>query len=87
MAERSNDLRQGRLHALGVAIATKRATRGMRQTDLANELGTSQNAVYQWEKGIVAPGADRLWDIAEALGTTAAELISTAEDVYTNQED
>lgn len=73
-------MRARRLFALGKAIATRRETIGLSQRALAEEVGTSQNAVYEWEAGKVAPGADKMWSLADALETTASELFATAEE-------
>ncbi len=69
-----------------MAIYSRRETLGLSQRALATELGTSQNAIYEWENGLVAPGADRVWDICDALNCTPTELFATAEDADTELE-
>lgn len=80
MNEIAKKVRDRRLRALGKAISTRRETLGLSQRALAEEVGTSQNAVYEWEAGKVAPGADKVWALADILETTASELFATAED-------
>jgi len=74
-------LRTRRLQALGRAIRSRRETLGISQRGLAEQVGTSQNAIYEWEAGLVAPGADKLWLLADAFEMTPSELLSIAEQV------
>lgn len=75
----ADDLRVRRLQALGQAIRTRRETLGISQRGLAEQVGTSQNAIYEWEAGLVAPGADKLWLLADAFDMQPSELLRIAE--------
>lgn len=55
-------------------IRNKRKQAGVSQATLAAKLGINQKAVSQWETGESHPTADKLPDIAAALGCTIDEL-------------
>lgn len=51
-----------------------REKRNKTQTELAKDLGVSQQAVAMWEKGTNKPRADKLIQLARILGCTIDEL-------------
>jgi transcriptional regulator with XRE-family HTH domain len=53
-----------------------RAIRGLKQGELAEQIGLRQDAVAQWETGRRYPRADVLATLARTLGTTAEILAS-----------
>jgi transcriptional regulator with XRE-family HTH domain len=70
---------------LGENIKRIRLLRGLKQTELANIVYTSQNHISQIELGKVEPSVDLLRRIAEALSCRISELLeesaSAPEDV------
>lgn len=56
-------------------IARLREEKGLTQGQLATELDVHETAVSHWENGKL-PSPDRLAALADALGTTVADLIS-----------
>ena len=46
----------------------------MTQTELAERVGVTQGAVYQWESGVSKPCADILPALAKALGCSIDDL-------------
>lgn len=59
---------------LGAAIRRRRKERGLSQPQLAEKLGTSVNAVSQFERGVTVPGVYTLAELAATLGVTYAVL-------------
>lgn len=62
---------------LGKRIAAWRALRGMTREELAELVGVSVAAVYQWEgtgDSKTRPATDNLERIAEAFGVSLAEF-------------
>ena len=55
-------------------IRAKRKAGGMTLQDLADRLGVSGAAVGMWERGETLPAADKLPEIARALGCSIDEL-------------
>ena len=53
---------------VGAAIAARRKQRGYTQSQLAERLSISQEALSRMEKGIISPKFSRLEDLADALG-------------------
>ena len=76
-------LREGRPGALymavGAAVRAQRDLRGLKQEDLAQIVGLSRASVANIEGGRQAVPIHMLAEIAEALGTTCAELLRSAE--------
>jgi XRE family aerobic/anaerobic benzoate catabolism transcriptional regulator len=64
------------LHALGAAVRARRAEHGLTQRDLAKRAGVSERFLAQLETGEGNISVARLQDLAEALRTTAAELLA-----------
>lgn len=56
-----------------------RRKRGLTQKQLADLLGVSQNAVYNWENGKRQPKLDTLRKISQALGVPVTELINVPD--------
>ena len=48
---------------------------GLTQEELADSLGVSRTTVGKWESGHGLPRAKRMREVANALGTTTAELL------------
>lgn len=59
-------------------IKTLREAKGLTQTQLAKEVGVSQQAVVQWESGETAPRGKNLTKAAEVLGTDVRTLKANA---------
>ena len=59
----------------GQRIAQLRKEKGLTQNDLAQTLHVSIAAVSKWERGLNFPDLTLLEPLAEALDTTAAELL------------
>lgn len=62
------------------AIKKARLTAGITQVDLAAQLGVTNGAIGQWEKGITRPRPARLKRLAAILGTTVDALIEDWEE-------
>ena len=60
-------------------IRTRRKAAGLTLQELAARIGVTQQAVGMWERGETLPAADRLPDIARALGCSIDELYTDAE--------
>ena len=61
---------------LATNIRERRRSLGLTQTQLAVRLDATQPYVAQLERGAVAARIDQLGKIAEALETTAAQLLT-----------
>lgn len=64
-------------------IRPRRKAAGMTMEDLAAAVGCTLQAVGCWERGETLPTADRLPEIARALGCTIDDLFQE----YQNQEE
>lgn len=62
-------------------IRPRRRAAGMTLEDLAAAVGCSLQAVSCWERGQTMPTADRLPQLARALGCTIDELYTEPEDM------
>lgn len=62
--------------SIGEKIRLLRKNQGLSQAALAEKLFVTSQAVGQWESGKTVPDADRLPEIAAALHTTVAALLS-----------
>lgn len=60
---------------IGHRIKTMRKTRGLSQTEMAKILNLSQPAYGAIERGTVIPSAEKLLQIADALGIAPSELL------------
>lgn len=76
-----SDIYNLRLHhlsmsTLGQRIARKREQAGLNQSELARRLSVTPQAVQKWESEVSVPRGKRLDDIAAALGTSVAYLVT-----------
>jgi DNA-binding XRE family transcriptional regulator len=62
---------------IGRKIRAARIASGIKQADLARELGVSREAVSQWEGGKNLPAMSRLQEIARVLGVALTLLIES----------
>lgn len=65
-----------RMSTLGQRIARKREQAGLNQSELARRLSVTPQAVQKWESEVSVPRGKRLDDIAAALGTSVAYLVT-----------
>lgn len=63
------------LTKFGSFIVSLREESGITQMELAKKVGVKTKQVAMWEKGICPPRADKISDLAEALGVQAIELL------------
>lgn len=68
-----------RRRAFGAALAQARLTAGMTQDELAAASGVSRPTISRLELGTSSISSDRVWDLAEALGTTPADIYAVAQ--------
>jgi DNA-binding XRE family transcriptional regulator len=59
-------------------IRRRRKEKKISQQELADRIGVARSAVAQWEAGATAPSRRHMEAVAEALGASIAELVSTA---------
>src|SRR5437879_1833026 len=64
------------LEGLGVAVRARRTELGLTMRALAKNAGVSERFLVQLEGGVGNISVARLEDLAEALGTTGAELLA-----------
>ena len=62
------------MKTIGECIRDKRIESGLRQTDVAKELGLGQTTLSGYESGRFFPNALVLSDLADLFGCTIAEL-------------
>lgn len=62
---------------IGVLIARLRKEKGMTQQELAQQLGITDKAVSKWERCLSCPDISILPQVAEILGVTVDDLLST----------
>jgi len=55
---------------LGARIAGWRKSKGLSERELAEKIGVTAPAVYQWEDGKTIPSTKNLMAIAELMGVT-----------------
>ena len=60
-------------------MSALRRKMGLSQTDLAEKLGVTSQAVSKWEKGTSDPSTHNLIALAELYGVDAATLIKSVE--------
>ncbi|MGV9482421.1 MULTISPECIES: helix-turn-helix domain-containing protein [Gordonia] len=72
-------VRKMRRDAVGDAIRRARVGAGLTQQQLADASGVSRPAIARIETGEASTQVDRLWDLAEALGTTPSAILADAE--------
>lgn len=56
-------------------IKEMRKRSGMTQKEVAQQIGVTQGAVWQWESGMVMPTAVNLQKLAATLNCTVDELL------------
>ena len=56
-------------------IKEMRKRSGMTQKEVAQQIGVTQGAVWQWESGMVMPTAVNLHKLAATLNCTVDELL------------
>lgn len=56
------------MEEMRLSIKAWRVEKGLRQTDMACELGVSRKTVAAWEAGKVYPKADKIDKICKVLG-------------------
>jgi len=61
-------------------IRELREAHGLKQIEIANQMGVCQASVSGWEAESVLPNARVLPRLAQVLGCTIQELFSEAED-------
>ncbi|AWE42246.1 MULTISPECIES: zinc ribbon domain-containing protein [unclassified Actinobaculum] len=61
--------------SIGEAIAKARTVRGMTQSDLADEVMVTRQAVSRWETGATTPGVDMCKLLARALDVPVTTLL------------
>lgn len=71
-ASEDNDTR----YRIGANIRVARECAGLTQTELAELLGTGQSVVARYERGGMDPNAMRIYQIADALGIHAQDLVT-----------
>lgn len=60
---------------LAQSLKAARVAKGISQEQLAKSVGISQQAVNQYEKGLVVPSLPTMIELAKALGITIDELV------------
>lgn len=75
MTRRNRQLRA----RFGQALRTRREAERLTQLDLAEEAGLSESYISQLERGLHAPSLEAIDALAQALGTTATDLVAEAE--------
>ena len=66
--------------SIGEKIRTVRKDAGLTQTQLAERMGTTQQAVYMYERGENSPRIDTVAKIAEALKVPVEYLVGAESD-------
>lgn len=61
--------------AFAANLRAERARRDMSQSELADKAGVNLATISQYEDGAFSPGADKLCQLASALGVTPNDLI------------
>lgn len=64
-------------------IKKARLVVGLKQTDIAREMGVSSAAVSHWENGYTMPAAGKLKKLAAILKTSVSELLGEKEETET----
>lgn len=60
----------------GIKLRTARENAGLSQSELANMVSASARQIEQYEKGDYDIALDRLFEIANKLGVTVADILS-----------
>ena len=76
-SETGKDARRGTvLRALAASVRTERAASGLTLRALAERAGVSERFLVQLESGEGNISVARLYDVADALGTSPAHLLA-----------
>lgn len=67
---------------IGQRITEKRIAKGINQSELARILKVTPQAVQKWEAGLSFPKNIRMQDIADALDTTVAYILSGSDTFH-----
>lgn len=59
----------------GANLRAARARANISQEQLANKAGISAASIFGYENGLMVPGVDKAYAIAQALGCTPNDLI------------
>jgi len=68
------------INVIGQRIADRRKELELKQSDLGQRVGTTQDVVSRWERGVVTPHISMLVPLAEALQTTPNWLVGYIGD-------
>lgn len=74
-----------RVQAFGKAVRTRRLELKLKQKDLAERADLHVNFISLVERGVSSAGIDSVFAIADALDSTAAELMAIAEATATRK--
>lgn len=61
-------------------IALERFRAGLKQTDLAERLGTSPGVISRWERGRVTPNGQKLIAMSNLFGCSIDYLLGMTEE-------
>lgn len=61
--------------SVGAEIKRRRKDKGITQEELARLVCVTQGAIMQYERGYKLPSLSMLYRIADALGTTPAQIL------------
>lgn len=64
---------------LGTRIALLRRSRGLTQTQIADRLGVTPQAVSKWERGLACPDLVCLDELSDLLGISIDALLRGAD--------
>lgn len=69
------------MQKVGIRIAKLRKKHNMTQTELADKLGVSFQAVSNWERGNSMPDISKLPELAEVFGVSIDEILGEKSDL------
>lgn len=61
-------------------LRAARKAKGLTQASLASQIGVTQGAVGQWEKGLTHPSVSLMPKLADLLGITVDEIVRGGSD-------
>lgn len=70
----TTDIQTQRRRDFGTMVADTRREKGMTQEELAHAAGMDRAYMGRVERGEVSVGLDKIWAVADALGTTPGKL-------------
>jgi transcriptional regulator with XRE-family HTH domain len=65
---------------IGDRIKEKRLNAGLTQEELAARLGSSQQQIYKYERGVNEPSASVVYELARILNTTSDWLLGLTDN-------